>query len=247
MNAQIDVRNVLPSVHVPTLVLHRTGDKCLHVEEGRYVASRIPGAQFIELPGADHLPFVGDQDAMLDHIEQFLAAYHHDRELDRSSRDCTFVGNARLPHPPAWAQYETHVHREVEWFGGRVFHPASGGPAASFDGPARAIRCACALQSHASRMRIGVGFGCTRANVRDAAPRNSAGQPLRSRPTSRAGRLLEKYWYRAPFVTWSPERRIDSILSMRFHCKRKSVNTGCIVSGRLAPLPASPRARFEHP
>ena len=159
MNAQIDVRHVLPSVHVPTLVLHRTGDKCLRVEEGRYVASRIPGAQFIELPGADHLPFVGDQDAILDHIEQFLAAYRHDRELDRVLATVLFVGKRESASSPAWSQYETHVHREVEWFGGRVFRASGGGPAAAFDGPARAMRCACALLSHASRMRVDVGFG----------------------------------------------------------------------------------------
>ena len=72
MNAQIDVRHVLPTIRVPTLVLHRTGDRCLLVEEGRYVASLIPSARFVELPGDDHLPFVGDQDALLDEIERFL-------------------------------------------------------------------------------------------------------------------------------------------------------------------------------
>ncbi len=71
MNAQIDVRRVLPTVRVPTLVLHRTGDRCLRVEEGRYVASQIPNARFVELPGDDHLPFVGDADGILDEIERF--------------------------------------------------------------------------------------------------------------------------------------------------------------------------------
>ena len=65
MNAEVDVRDILPLVRVPALVLHRSGDHCLRVEEGRYLASRIPGARFVELPGSDHLPFVGDQDAML--------------------------------------------------------------------------------------------------------------------------------------------------------------------------------------
>ena len=74
MNAEIDVRDVLPLVRVPTLVLHRTGDRCLRVDEGRYVASLIPGAQFVELPGDDHLPFVGDQDAMLDEIAAFVTS-----------------------------------------------------------------------------------------------------------------------------------------------------------------------------
>ena len=72
MNAEIDIRDILPSIRVPTLVLHRRHDHLLKVEEGRYVASRIPGALFVELPGEDHLPFVGDQDAIIDEIERFV-------------------------------------------------------------------------------------------------------------------------------------------------------------------------------
>jgi pimeloyl-ACP methyl ester carboxylesterase/DNA-binding winged helix-turn-helix (wHTH) protein len=73
MNSQADIRSVLPKVRVSTLVLHRTGDRCLRVEEGRFVASRIAGARFLELPGDDHLPFVGDQDSILNEIDTFLA------------------------------------------------------------------------------------------------------------------------------------------------------------------------------
>src|SRR5438045_6717850 len=69
MNAEIDVRDVLPTIRVPTLVIHRSGDMCLKVEEGRYVASRIAGCKYVELGGIDHLPFVGDQDEILDEIE----------------------------------------------------------------------------------------------------------------------------------------------------------------------------------
>jgi pimeloyl-ACP methyl ester carboxylesterase len=72
MNAEVDVRDVLPAIRVPALVLHRTGDRVLKIEEGRYLASLIPGATMIELPGDDHLPFVGDQIAMLTEISQFL-------------------------------------------------------------------------------------------------------------------------------------------------------------------------------
>ena len=72
MNSEADIRNVLPAIRVPTLVLHRTGDQCLLAAEGRYVASLIPGARFVELPGVDHLPFVGDQDAVLDEVKEFL-------------------------------------------------------------------------------------------------------------------------------------------------------------------------------
>ena len=74
MNAEIDVRDVLPLVRVPTLVLHRSGDRCLLVDEGRYVAGLIPGARFVELPGDDHLPFVGDQDAIIEEIATFLTS-----------------------------------------------------------------------------------------------------------------------------------------------------------------------------
>jgi pimeloyl-ACP methyl ester carboxylesterase len=74
MNSEADIRGILPAIRVPTLVIHRTGDQCLRVEEGRYVASRIPGAKFVELPGIDHLPFVGDQDTILDAVEEFLTA-----------------------------------------------------------------------------------------------------------------------------------------------------------------------------
>jgi len=74
MNSEADIREILPAIRVPTLVIHRTGDQCLRVEEGRYVASRIPGAKFVELPGIDHLPFVGDQDTILDAVEEFLTA-----------------------------------------------------------------------------------------------------------------------------------------------------------------------------
>ena len=79
------------SIRVPTLVLHRRHDRCLNVEEGRYVASRIPGARFVELPGDDHLPFVGDQDAMLDEIERFIieAPPCWRRSIACSPRSCT--------------------------------------------------------------------------------------------------------------------------------------------------------------
>ena len=74
---------MLPSIRVPTLVIHRSEDQCLKVEEGRYVAEQIPGARYVELPGRDHLPFVGDQDAILDEVEGFLTAVRHPFEPDR--------------------------------------------------------------------------------------------------------------------------------------------------------------------
>ena len=83
MNAEIDVRAVLPTIRVPALIIHRTGDICLKVEEGRYVAQNIPGARFVELPGVDHLPFVGNQDEILYQVEEFITGVRHVPEPDR--------------------------------------------------------------------------------------------------------------------------------------------------------------------
>ncbi|HET9705386.1 MAG TPA: alpha/beta fold hydrolase [Vicinamibacterales bacterium] len=72
MNATVDIRSILPTIAVPTLIIHRTGDRLLKIDEGRYLASLIPGATMVELPGDDHLPFVGDQLAVLSAVDQFL-------------------------------------------------------------------------------------------------------------------------------------------------------------------------------
>src|SRR4030095_16015504 len=83
MNAEIDVRGILPSIRVPTLVIHRVGDTCLKVEEGRYVASRIPDCKYVELSGVDHLPFVGDQDEIIDEIKRFAGTLQSIGKYDR--------------------------------------------------------------------------------------------------------------------------------------------------------------------
>lgn len=158
MNAQIDVRHVLPSVHVPALVIHRRDDLCLCIEGGRYVASQIPGARFIEQPGRDHLPFVGDQDGTLSDIERFLAEIRHDRDLDRILATVLCVSPKPDQPPSAWAQFENCIRKEIDWFGGHFFSSTEG-PAATFDGPARAIRCACAVLGHASRLQVDASLG----------------------------------------------------------------------------------------
>jgi class 3 adenylate cyclase len=164
MNAEIDVRQVLPSVHVPTLVIHREGDRCLKVEEGRYVAERIPGAKYVELPGQDHLPFVGDQDAILDEVEEFLTGVRHTLEPDTvlatvlftqivdSKEHAKRLGNER------WYtlldRLREQVRKEIEWFRGREIDMVGDHPLAIFDGPARAIRCASAISEYASRLGV---------------------------------------------------------------------------------------------
>ncbi|HEX8117082.1 MAG TPA: alpha/beta fold hydrolase [Pyrinomonadaceae bacterium] len=154
MNAEVDVRHVLPTVRVPTLVMHNRGDLCLKVEEGRYVASRIPGARFVELPGRDHLPFFEDQETVLSEIEEFLTGARHVREPDRVLATLLFVNISGRDE-----RFRAHVSKEIKWFRGREVDMEGAGPLATFDGPARAIRCACALSEYASRLNIEVRAG----------------------------------------------------------------------------------------
>jgi pimeloyl-ACP methyl ester carboxylesterase/DNA-binding winged helix-turn-helix (wHTH) protein len=155
MNAEIDIRDILPSIRVPTLVLHRRHDRCLKVEEGRYVSSRIPGALFVELPGEDHLPFVGDQELMLDEIERFVTGAPARAPLDRV---LATILHAKADGSSVSA-FLDHAARECDWFRGRALRTSGGQLVAAFDGPARAIRCASALTEAASRFDVTVRVG----------------------------------------------------------------------------------------
>ena len=159
MNAEIDVRNVLPSIRVPSLVIHRTDDQCLLVEEGRFVAERIPGAKFVELPGNDHLPFVGNQDAILDEMEEFLTGVRHQLEPDTVLATVLFTHVSNVGNDELSRRLRAHVHKEIEWFRGREIDMVGDRPLAIFDGPARAIRCAVAITEYASRLGVEMRAG----------------------------------------------------------------------------------------
>jgi pimeloyl-ACP methyl ester carboxylesterase/DNA-binding winged helix-turn-helix (wHTH) protein len=155
MNAEIDIRNVLPSIRVPTLVLHRTGDRCLFVEEGRYLASRIAGAEFVELPGEDHLPFVGDQDAVLAEIARFLTRRH----IRRPAEHVLATVLSGVPSGADGEGFREIYEREVAWYRGTPLVACSGYHA-FFDGPARAVQCAAAIATAAPcAVRAGVHIG----------------------------------------------------------------------------------------
>jgi pimeloyl-ACP methyl ester carboxylesterase/DNA-binding winged helix-turn-helix (wHTH) protein len=155
MNAEIDIRDVLPSIRVPTLVLHRTGDRCLFVEEGRYLASRIAGAEFVELPGEDHLPFVGDQEGLLAEIARFLTRRHIRRPSEHVLATVLSVSAAAGASDGFREIYE----REVAWYRGTPLI-ACGGFHAFFDGPARAVQCAAAIAAASPcKVRAGVHIG----------------------------------------------------------------------------------------
>jgi pimeloyl-ACP methyl ester carboxylesterase/DNA-binding winged helix-turn-helix (wHTH) protein len=165
MNSEADIRSILPTIRVPTLVAHRTGDECLRVEESRYMANRIPGAVFVELPGVDHLPFVGDQDSILDEVQEFLTGVRHSPRAEPVlatvlSASFQLSPDESQPASRLWQRLRDHIDRELEWSRGRDFGTGNHSLLASFDGPARAIRCARAIAHHASRLGI-----CMRAGL----------------------------------------------------------------------------------
>jgi len=154
MNSYIDVRDVLPTIRVPTLVLHRRGDHDVNVAEGRYLAAKIPEAQFVELPGDDHWISAGNPDEIADEIEEFLTGTRPVPELDRvlatvlftdivgSTERAVELGDRRWRD--VLATHDAAVRRELERFRGREVDTAGDGFLAAFDGPARAVRCAMA-------------------------------------------------------------------------------------------------------
>jgi pimeloyl-ACP methyl ester carboxylesterase len=156
MNSQIDVREVLPTIRVPTLVLQRVDDRDVNVEEGRWIARQIPGAKYVELPGDEHLIWAGDVDAVVDEVEEFLTGRRPVHEPDRvlatvlftdivgSTERATEVGDRRWRE--LLDQHHSLVRRQLERFDGREVDTAGDGFLATFDGPARAIRCADSLR-----------------------------------------------------------------------------------------------------
>ena len=152
MNTLIDVRHVLPTIRVPTLVMHRVNDKDANIEEGRYLAARIPGAKFIELPGSDHVIYAGDQESVLAPVESFLKDLERPRQLDTVLATAVWVA----PADESSARLRAIASRETEWFKGRIAAGEENGFLAIFDGPARAIRCACAVARGAAQAGIPV-------------------------------------------------------------------------------------------
>jgi pimeloyl-ACP methyl ester carboxylesterase len=154
MNTQIDVRDVLPTIGVPTLLIYRTDDADVQVDEGRYIAERIPGSRFVELPGTDHLMWTGDTDALLDEIEGFLTGVRRGPDPDRVLATVLFtdvVGSTETANrvgDRAWRslldRHHQVIRRELERWRGREIDTAGDGFLATFDGPARGIRCAVA-------------------------------------------------------------------------------------------------------
>jgi len=165
---EIDVRHLLSAIQVPTLVIYRTAD-ALHAAGSRYLGTHIPGAKTVELPGEDYLPHLGDQDAILDEIEEFLTGVRPAPEPDRVLATVLFtdiVGStdrAAALGDRRWRDlldsYYGLLRREIARFRGREVKTMGDGFLATFDGPARAIRCACAVRDGVRPLGIEVRAG----------------------------------------------------------------------------------------
>lgn len=168
MNSQADVRDVLPAVQAPTLVIHRAGDRDAHVAEGRYLAERIPGARFVELPGDTHVPF-WEPDDVVDEIEAFLTGVRPTSVGDRVLATILFtdlVGSTAIAGRVGdrkWGElldrHNLLVRGELGRFGGEEIDIAGDGFFALFDGPARAIRCALAIRDALAAVGLEVRAG----------------------------------------------------------------------------------------
>jgi pimeloyl-ACP methyl ester carboxylesterase len=169
-NYEIDVRHLLPSVRVPTLILHRTGDALVPVAAGRYLAEHIPGARYVEIPGNDHLVLDNaTQDVIADEIEEFLTGVRPAPEPDRFLATVLFsdiVGSterASAIGDRKWVDLlESHnelANREIGRFRGHTVKSTGDGVLATFDGPGRAIRCAQAISSGVNELGIKVRAG----------------------------------------------------------------------------------------
>jgi pimeloyl-ACP methyl ester carboxylesterase len=169
MTLEIDVRDILPAIRVPTLVLHREADRRIDVGGSRYLAERIPNARFVELEGLDHLVWVGDSDAIADEIGEFLTGTRHVAEPSRvlatvlftdmveSTSRAVALGDAR------WraliSDHDRLVRAELARFRGREIDRRGDGFLAIFDGPARAIRCALSIVERVHELGIQVRAG----------------------------------------------------------------------------------------
>lgn len=170
---EIDIRDVLPAIRVPTLVLHRTDDQVVPVEAGRYLAEHIPDAKYVELPGNDHYPFSGDYDPFVEEVEEFLTGSRRRREPDRVLATVLFTDIVGSTERAAelgdhrWtallADHHRLVRAELERHRGQEVRVVGDGFLSTFDGPARAVRCACAIReavrSLAIELRAGLHTG----------------------------------------------------------------------------------------
>ena len=166
---ETDARQALSVIRVPTLIVHRQGDRVARVDGARYMAERIQGAKYVELPGSDHFPWVGDTGSVLDEVEEFVTGARHGPEFDRVLATVLFtdiVGATARAVELGDRRWRDLLHRhhvvvreELGRFRGYEIDTAGDGFLASFDGPARGIRAACAIVTRVRELGLDVRAG----------------------------------------------------------------------------------------
>jgi class 3 adenylate cyclase len=169
MNTQVDIRDILPTISVPTLVMHRMNDRDAHVEEGRFIATHIPGARFIEFEGDDHIPWIGDQESILDQMEEFLTGMKPSTDFDRVPSTILFtdiVGSTELAAKigdQAWrklhARHDKLIRQQIFESGGEEIDTTGDGFLIVFDDPGNGIRCAARIIRACAKIGIEVRTG----------------------------------------------------------------------------------------
>ena len=169
MNTEIDVRPILPAIRVPTLVLHRAGDPRINVEAGRYIGRHIPGAKYVELPGEDHTPF-DIIDRIQDEVEEFLTGSRSEPDVDRVLATVMFTDIVDSTRRAAelgdrqWRalldRHDDTVRQQLVRFRGREVKNLGDGFMATFDGPARAVRCAAAISESVQPLGLSPSHAC---------------------------------------------------------------------------------------
>lgn len=169
MNAQIDVRSALGAIIVPSLIMHRSGDRTVPVQCGGYLAENIRGARFVEFPGDDHLPWTSGMEPVLGEIEAFVTGARPIEEADRVLATVMFADivdstqRAATIGDRAWTgelqQFYGIARRQLERYRGREIDTAGDGYFATFDGPARAVRCAQTIAREVAQLGLAVRAG----------------------------------------------------------------------------------------
>ena len=238
MNAEIDIRQILPSIRVPTLLLHSVNDHQFDIGTSRYVVDRIPRARLIELSGQDHIPTEDDSGAILDAIEEFVTGARHSAEHDRvlatvlfsdivnSTQHAAALGDRRWTD--LLARHHALVRRELTRFRGREIDTTGDGFLAAFDGPARGVRCACAISSSVRSLGIEVRAGL------------HTGENARSSDTNSAG--FASTWERAGVQPHHAKRLRMLLVALD---TAKSIDDMDIPGFRLHPLKAEERGRWS--
>ena len=195
---EIDVRDVLPAVNVPTLVLHRIDDPFVRLPQGRFLADHIPQAALVELPGADHVFFAGNSDELTDEIESFATGTRGPARADRVLTTMLFtdiVGSterAVAEGDRAWrtllARHHTAVRSTLERFRGNEVDTAGDGFFVTFDGPARAVRCAVAVGAAIRELGLEIRAGVHTGEVeRNGSSVTGVAVHVAARVSARAG------------------------------------------------------------